>query len=90
MGKGLHLFFSGAVQGVGFRFSAVALAKQHNLKGWVKNLRDGRVELMLQGSPKNLNLFLEGINQEFKRGIADCQIEELESGENLADFKIVF
>jgi len=88
MDKCLHVFFSGMVQGVGFRFSAMESAKKRRLKGWVKNTKDGRVELLIQGSEKNLNLFLADINREFKRGIADCQIEESECDKNLTDFRI--
>ena len=44
-----HIYFSGRVQGVGFRYSAVYLAKPLDLTGWVKNLWDGRVEMEVQG-----------------------------------------
>ncbi len=90
MDKCLHIFFSGMVQGVGFRFSAMESAKKHCLNGWAKNVRGGRVELLIQGSQKNIDLFLEDINQEFKRHIADCRIEESEYNQSLTDFKIVF
>lgn len=84
------MFFSGLVQGVGFRFKALDLAKQHNLKGWVKNLEDGRVEILAQGLEKDLNLFLDSLNREFKPGIADCQVEESENSKDLSGFKIIF
>ena len=45
-----RIYFSGRVQGVGFRFTAEGLAKQLGLTGYVKNLRDGRVELEIHGS----------------------------------------
>jgi acylphosphatase len=44
-----QIFISGKVQGVGFRFHAYEKAKELNLKGWVKNLPDGRVELVVGG-----------------------------------------
>ena len=44
-----HIFFSGQVQGVGFRYRAVHLARPLGLTGWVRNLRDGRVEMEVQG-----------------------------------------
>lgn len=44
-----HIFFSGRVQGVGFRFTAQKMARELKLLGWVKNLSDGRVEMMVEG-----------------------------------------
>jgi acylphosphatase len=41
--------FSGRVQGIGFRYTAQNIAQQYNVKGYVKNLSDGRVELVLEG-----------------------------------------
>jgi len=46
MAKRAHVYYSGSVQGVGFRFTAEDLARQNNLTGWVKNLADGRVEIV--------------------------------------------
>lgn len=45
-----RIFFSGIVQGVGFRYTAQRYAADAGLKGWVKNLADGRVEACVQGS----------------------------------------
>ena len=44
-----HFYFSGRVQGVGFRYKAQYFAKRMGLTGWVKNLWDGRVEMKVQG-----------------------------------------
>lgn len=45
-----RIYFSGRVQGVGFRFTAEGLARRLGLTGYVRNLRDGRVELEVQGT----------------------------------------
>jgi len=90
MEKRIHVFFSGIVQGVGFRFSALALAKRYKLKGWVKNISDGRVELIAEGSNKDLNGFLGDLIAEFGRGITDCQLEKSEPKGERSDFKIAF
>lgn len=44
-----HIYFSGRVQGVGFRYRARYLAEGFSLTGWVKNLPDDRVEMEIQG-----------------------------------------
>lgn len=44
-----HAFFTGRVQGVGFRYTAEKIALEIGLVGWVKNLPDGRVELVCEG-----------------------------------------
>ena len=59
--KRIHLFYSGRVQGVGFRFTAETLALSLNLTGWVKNLADGRVEVVCEGEEAQLVQFLEKV-----------------------------
>lgn len=48
------VFYSGNVQGVGFRHAVATLAKQFPVEGWVRNLPDGRVEMAVQGQPKDV------------------------------------
>jgi len=58
MRKTAHVFYSGDVQGVGFRLTAEETAIQFGIVGWVKNLRDGRVELVAEGEEEVLKEFL--------------------------------
>ena len=51
-------FFSGRVQGVGFRYSTKQLAKGFDVLGWVRNLGDGRVELQIMGDEEELDEFI--------------------------------
>ena len=53
----------GRVQGVGFRYSAVREAERLRINGWVKNSRDGNVEVWAEGQPEKLGLFLEWLQQ---------------------------
>lgn len=46
---GRHLYVSGRVQGVAFRYSAIRQAQLLGVTGWVKNAFDGRVELLIEG-----------------------------------------
>ena len=56
-----HIFFSGDVQGVGFRFRASHAAKLYNLTGWVRNEWDGSVELELQGPSQDIEQAVSAI-----------------------------
>ena len=58
----LHIFFSGRVQGVGFRATAQALAHELGVCGWVRNRRDGRVEALAQGDQSTLHEWLRRID----------------------------
>ncbi|MBI2094482.1 MAG: acylphosphatase [Candidatus Omnitrophica bacterium] len=59
--KRVHVFYSGRVQGVGFRVTAEEVARNFNVVGWVKNLRGGRVELVGEAEETVLHQFLEAI-----------------------------
>lgn len=52
-----HIFFYGRVQGVGFRYHAVYKARFLGLTGWVRNCRNGSVEMEVQGEPE----FIDGL-----------------------------
>ena len=57
----LHVFYSGRVQGVGFRATAKHVAHGFDLTGIVRNLPDGRVEMVVEGERNELEEFLQGI-----------------------------
>lgn len=58
-----HVFYEGRVQGVGFRYTVRQLAKGYDVIGWVRNLPDGRVELLAGGQPEEVDGFVEAISQ---------------------------
>ena len=53
----LHVYYSGHVQGVGFRYSVKQLSLEFDVTGWVKNLPDGRVEMVIEGERDELETF---------------------------------
>ncbi len=70
----LHVTVSGWVQGVGFRWFVMQQAQRLGINGWVKNLPNGRVETMAEGSADDLNSFLS----ELKRGPSYARIDNVE------------
>jgi acylphosphatase len=60
----LHAIFRGRVQGVGFRATARHYAKQLGVKGTVKNLSDGTVELLAQGSQETVLKLVNALKEE--------------------------
>ena len=61
--KRAHILYFGQVQGVGFRYTAQDIAMSLSITGWVKNLEDGRVEIVAEGKEKDLNEFLDKISK---------------------------
>ncbi len=59
----MHLLVNGMVQGVGFRYYVHHAARRHYLTGWVKNLEDGRVEVLAEGEEEELRLFVKEIEK---------------------------
>ncbi|MCX8237926.1 MAG: acylphosphatase [Akkermansiaceae bacterium] len=59
-----RVIFSGRVQGVGFRYSVKQLALGFEVVGWIKNLKDGTVELQLMGEADEVNDFIKEITDE--------------------------
>ena len=84
------MYYSGRVQGVGFRFTAERIALDSGLVGWVRNLSDGRVEVIAEGSQQDLRRLLRQIKGQFSRFIQDEQISWLEATGEFKDFAIKF
>lgn len=59
-------YFSGDVQGVGFRYTAQHVARGFAVTGFVRNLPDGRVELVAEGEQKELERFLDALGQQME------------------------
>ncbi len=81
----LHAIFSGKVQGVGFRYTAKSFAE--GLKGTVKNLPDGRVELYAQGTKIQLDELIQLLENEFQ--ITEKKIHFNEMTSSFPDFRIL-
>lgn len=84
------MYYSGMVQGVGFRFTAESIAMDLRVCGWVKNLRDGRVEIVAEAEEETLKDFLNRIHQSFSRYIQDIDIKWQEPTGEFNEFRIAF
>jgi acylphosphatase len=76
------IYYSGHVQGVGFRFAARSVAGGFAVSGYVRNLPDGRVELVAEGEPRELNAYLAEIRDQLGGHIRNEQCDsQAASGE---------
>jgi acylphosphatase len=57
------VFFTGHVQGVGFRYSVLQVAKEFEVTGFVSNLADGRVQLEAEGQPADVSAFVDAVQE---------------------------
>ena len=67
------MHFSGRVQGVGFRYTAQNIAQQYNVAGYVRNLPDGRVEVVMEGPDGEMDGVIESLRQKM-----NCYIRSLD------------
>ena len=69
-----RFFISGLVQGVGFRFFVQRSAARHQVKGFVQNLKDGRVEVYTEGNEQAVEAF----KHDLTAGPTYSQVEHIE------------
>ena len=89
--KRVHVFYSGHVQGVGFRYSVQDIAMTMSVTGWVKNLEDRRVEVVAEGKHKALEEFIDKISKSYiSRYIKDTDVSWEKPVNEFRDFDIRF
>lgn len=77
-----HCFFKGRVQGVGFRYTTRNLAISYDVTGFVRNLPDGRVELLAEGPEHEVSGFFSAVNERMKQNIREVEhMDEPASGD---------
>ncbi len=70
-----QVYYSGHVQGVGFRYTVYQFAAKYAVTGFVKNLPDGRVELVAEGTPSELNRFMKIIAARMAEHIRNVAVD---------------
>jgi acylphosphatase len=83
-----RVLYSGTVQGVGFRATAASTARGYAVHGWVRNLPDGRVELVVNGAEEVVEAFLADLRDRMAHCITGEDAEEFEPEERLEGFRI--
>jgi acylphosphatase len=71
-----RVYYSGDVQGVGFRYTARSLGRQREVGGFVRNLSDGRVELVAEGEEAEVLAFLGEVEEAMRGYIRGTQVVE--------------
>ena len=84
----VHARFSGKVQGVYFRKTTQLKARELGLTGWVKNLADGRVEMIAEGSPEKVKELITELHQKFL--ISNFEREDGTPSKRFSGFEILF
>lgn len=89
--KKMEIIVSGRVQGIGYRAYALKQAEQHNIKGSVRNLHDGRVKVIAAGTEEDMKEFIKKL----KKGpvfslVRDIQVNDIESSKDYQDFRIEY
>ncbi len=83
--KRLHLWVSGRVQGVWYRASCRREAESLGLTGWVRNLEDGRVEILVEGPGDSVDRLVTWC----KYGPPNANVEKIDAREEVIDSALV-
>lgn len=86
----VNVHYSGRVQGVGFRYIVKSLVPGYEVLGTVKNLSDGRVEMVVEGQREELEEFLQAIRDSgLRSNIQDESLVWGEAEDKFRGFKII-
>ncbi len=82
-----HVFVSGTVQGVGYRFSTLDVANHLGISGWVRNLPDGRVEAVFEGTRNVVEQMIRWCHDGPPTAVVKDVAVEYEEPEGLQEFQ---
>lgn len=85
-----EVHYSGHVQGVGFRYTVRRIAGRYEVTGFVRNLADGRVQLVVEGPPDQLTSMLDDIGEVLGRYIRNVDLHRSAATGEFAGFNITF
>lgn len=84
----VHVFVSGIVQGVGYRFTTLDRANQLGVSGWVRNLPDERVEAMFEGTKAAVEEMIRWCHQGPPGAVVKDVVVDYEEPEGIRGFEI--
>ena len=84
-----HVYYTGRVQGVGFRATAVEIARTYSVTGWVKNLPDGRVELWAEGPRADVEAYLAAVRGQFAGHLRGEAVDWPPAAGQFAQFAVI-
>jgi acylphosphatase len=82
------VFFTGRVQGVGFRYQTLQVARGFDVSGWVMNLPDGRVQLEAEGAPAEVKDFIVAVQERMEGYIRKVEQTETQRAPQYQGFTI--
>lgn len=85
-----HVYYSGMVQGVGFRYTARSLARDRCVSGFVRNLRDGRVEVVAEGETSEVERLLDDIGEAMRGYIHRTEVSDESPTAEFGGFGVSF
>jgi len=91
MKKSFEIIVSGTVQGIGYRYFAVRSANMLNIKGFIRNLYDGRVQVVACGEEGKIRAFIDilGIGPIYA-AVSKLTVNEIETTEHYKDFRVEY
>lgn len=84
------VYFTGQVQGVGFRYTARRVASRYPITGFVRNLPDGRVELVAEGTAADVERYVVALRQAMGSHVRHCDVHQLPASGEFDGFEIRF
>lgn len=85
----MDCWFEGHVQGVGFRYQTVSVAKGFEVSGSVRNLVDGRVHMVAEGEESEVRAFQEAVADELENYIRKVEIQTMVGPRSCTGFSII-
>jgi acylphosphatase len=85
-----EIYYSGRVQGVGFRYTARSLAAHRRVTGFVQNMPDGRVCMVVEGEKNEVQAFIDSIKAEMGAYIHNAQVALRPAAGRFKGFEIRF
>lgn len=82
------VFFMGRVQGVGFRYQALQVAKGYEVSGFVMNLPDGRVQLEAEGTKAEVRDFIVAVHERMEGYVRKVEQTETQRAAQFQGFSI--